>query len=393
MTFFRDRLIKKAFLFYLVVLGVSSAVAIVLIRIGIEVLPLTLFFGVVLGLLFFILLVYLWNVVWPIGRLTVQVQNLLTGKNYEKVTPTTVDEIGIMTHFFNEITHDLEKISYDIKDRKRMSSELDIAAQIQRDVLPKQAPSFVGLDIVAKTRSAAEVGGDSFDFLTTPDGAQSYVYIGDVTGHGVPAGLVMVMVNTLIHAMVSMGMGSAREVVSHTNALLMPRISNRIFMTLVMFRWSVAEQKLFYTGAGHEHFLIYRARTETVETIQSGGIALGMVPDMAPLAKEVEVPLEPGDVIVLYTDGLTEAKNQSGEMYGLERIEHSLKENGYFPSAEGIFDHLTKDFSEFVGPYVQVDDLTMIVMKFTGKTEQTQIKLTVNADEPKNHTDQWGWGS
>jgi len=297
-----------------------------------------------------------------------------------------------MTHFFNEITQDLEKISYDIKDRKRMSSELDIAARIQKDVLPKEAPKIPGLDVVAKSRTASEVGGDTFDFLASPDGNQTFIYIGDVTGHGVPAGLVMMMVDTLVTTLVSQGINNSRDVILHTNELLTPRISARLFMTAVMLRWDSGHQQMFYTGAGHEHVLVYHAKDESVEPIRSGGIALGMVPDITKIAQEKEIALEVGDSIVLFTDGITEAKNQAGEMYALEKLSQSLKQHGYRPSAESIFDKLTQDFANFVGEYVQTDDITMIVIKYLGKeATDSQVKLTVSTEESTGKSKIWSW--
>lgn len=392
MKFLRDSLTKKAIFLFTLLVGALVLGAVLIFRKEITQVSSVLFLGVVLGLLILILMAFLLDVIVPLNRVAKQVRNLLTGKNYQRIQPTTIDEIGMFTHFFNEITTDLEKISYDVKERRRMSSELDIAAQIQRDVLPKVAPESPGLDVVAKTRSAAEVGGDSFDFLASPDGNQTFFYIGDVTGHGVPAGLVMVMVDTLIHSMVSMGFRSAREIIVGTNSLLFPRISARLFMTLVMLRWDAQTQKMYFTGAGHEHILVYRAKTEQVEAIRSGGIALGMIPDNSKIIQEKEIPLEIGDALVLYTDGITEAKNQTGAMYGVEGMTESLKKNGYFPSAEGIFDHLTQDFAKFVGEYVQIDDITMIVMKYTGKDTGAKVKLSITADETKAPSKNWSWG-
>ena len=392
MKFLRDSLTKKALILFTILLGALVIVAVIFFRQDVTEVPISLFLGILLGLLVLLLLAFLFDVVLPVNRVAKQVRNLLTGKSYQRLKPTTIDEIGVFTHFFNEITKDLEKISYDVKERRRMSSELDIAAQIQKDVLPKEAPESPGLDIVAKTRSAAEVGGDSFDFLSSPDKNHTFIYIGDVTGHGVPAGLVMVMVDTLIHSMASMGMDNAKDVLVNTNMLLTPRISARLFMTLVMLRWDVAKQKMFYTGAGHEHILIYKVKTEKVETIRSGGIALGMIPDISKIVTEQEIPLEIGDVIILYTDGLTEAKNQTGEMYGVERMAESLQKHGYFPSSESIFDHLTQDFTDFVGEYVQADDTTMIVIKYTGKEAGGKAKLTIAADETAKPTKVWKWG-
>lgn len=346
-------------------------------------------------LLFLVLLTFLVNIYRPLKRLTKEVRSLLTGNKYQRVSPTTVDEVGVLTHFFNEITKDLEKISADIKESKRMSSELDIAAQIQKEVLPKEAPEAPGLDVVAKTRAAAEVGGDNFDFVPSIDGNQLFIYIGDVTGHGVPAGLIMMMVDTLVSTLAQQGVDNGRDLIAKTNEILTPRISTKLFMTSVMLRWDKVNHKMYFTGAGHEYVLVYRAKSETVESIASGGIALGMIPDVSKIVKETEIPLEVGDSIVLYTDGITEARDETDKMYDLESLVQSLKSHGYRPSAESIFDHLTKDFSDFVGEYVQNDDITMIVIKYVGKNVPiSKVKLTIAKDQDANEVDKkknWDW--
>lgn len=391
MKFIRNSLTAKAIFLFTTLVVILSVIGVILLRKEIVTIPLHLFIAGFFVLLVLILVIFLIDVVKPLNQLTKQVKGLLTGNQYQRIEPTTIDEIGVFTHFFNEITRDLEKISYDVKERRRMSSELDIAAQIQKNVLPKEAPNLQGLDIVAKTKSAAEVGGDSFDFLTSPDNNQNFIYIGDVTGHGVPAGLIMVMVDTLIHSLVAAGVNNSKDILVNTNTLLTPRIGANLFMTLVMLRWDVNLQKMFYTGAGHEHILIYKAKTEEVQSSRAGGIALGMIPNNSKVIHEKEIPIEVGDVIVLYTDGLTEAKNTTGEMYGIERMSESLKKHGYMPSAESIFDHITKDFSNFVNEYVQIDDTTMIVMKYVGKDAGTKTKLTITADQSVEPDKNWSW--
>jgi len=363
-------------------------------HLAIEFVPLVVLFYVSVLILLIVFFVFILVVYKPLRLVTKQITNLLTGKVYRRVQPTSIDELGVVTHFFNEITQDLEKISKDVKERRRMSSELDIASQIQRDVLPKEMPETPGLDVVAKTRSAAEVGGDTFDFLTSPDGDQVFIYIGDVTGHGVPSGLIMMMVETLVTAMVYRGIDNSRDLVVHTNGLLYPRISNRLFMTSIMLRWDKPNQKMFYTGAGHEHILIHRHATQEVEAITSGGIALGMIPDVEKIAKESEIPLAIGDTIVLYTDGITEAKDSTGVMYGLDSLVRSLQRNAIKASAESVFEGITKDFSRFVGEYVQNDDITMIVIKYMGQEAVSgKIRLTISKDqtEVESTSKTWGW--
>lgn len=394
MKFLRDSITKKVLLIFTLLTGGLVVTAVIMFRQEISSISIVWFFGVIIGILLLILILFLVDIMVPLGRVSKQVSNLLTGKEYQRLNPTTIDEIGMFTHFFNEITQDLEKISSDVKERRRMSSELDIAANIQKEVLPKVAPDSPGLDIVAKNRSAAEVGGDCFDFLQSTDGNQTFIYIGDVTGHGVPAGLVMMMVDTLIHSMVSMGLNNSKDILSNTNSLLTPRISTKLFMTLVMLRWDAALQKLFYTGAGHEHILIYRAKTEKVEAVRSGGIALGMIADNSKILVEKEIPLKIGDGVILYTDGITEAKCKTGEMFDVQHLADSFQKYGYMPSSESIFDHVSQDFATFVGEYVQIDDITMMVIKYVGKENSTKTKLTIASDEEvKTRSKIWSWGS
>ncbi len=394
MRFIRKSIIGKAIFLLIILLSLTIAIVFYLNKISFNSIPIFWALLFVLFLLLLIFSVFIWNIFIPISRLSKQVTNLLTGKIFQRFNPSTIDEIGVFTHFFNEITKDLEKVSYDLKERRRMSSELDIASNIQRDVLPKEAPEAPGLDVVAKTRSAAEVGGDTFDFLTSSDGSQVFIYIGDVTGHGVPSGLIMMMVDTIVTAMVYQGVSNGQSLITHTNFLLHPRISSRLFMTSVMLRWDKQKQQMYYTGAGHEHILVYRKQTEEVEAIPSGGIALGMIPDVSKIAQEKPIDLKVGDCILLFSDGITEAKNHMGEMYGLEKLVKSFEKNGYKPSVEAVFDGVTKDFSNFVGEYVQIDDITMIVIRCVGENSTTKkMKLVISQEEGKMNKEnkQWDW--
>lgn len=389
--FLQKSVIIKAAFFSIILVSFYTILLIVLKNNQIQTISLNIFFInliLVLLLIFVLFLIYIGK---PLDKISTEVKALLTGKTYKRIIPTTIDEIGIFTHFFNEITLNLEKISTDLKEGKRMSSELDIASKIQNDVLPKEAPEIRGLDIVAKTRSAAEVGGDCFDFMQKNE--NFYVYIGDVTGHGVPAGLVMIMVDTLMHAW-SQTAVSSEEILVQINRFLNQRMGMQRFMTLVMLRWDELKQKMYYIGAGHEHVLVYRAATKKVDVIRSGGIALRMIPDISKIVKEQPVEFEKDDVIVLYTDGITEAKNKENEMYGIKRLVASLERNGRFSTSEKVFDNLTKDFRDFVDEYVQADDITMIVVKNTGPEEEKHhIKLTINADEERTFQKSkvWDW--
>lgn len=317
-----------------------------------------------LGAVFiYMILVYLYEIVRPMYVVLAQIKALLTGRKYSRIFTKRLDEIGVIAHFFNEVTKNIEKISTDIKEGKRMLSELEIAGQIQKDILPVENPKIPGLDIVPKTRSAVELGGDNFDFITVKD--NSYIYIGDVTGHGVPAAIVMTIVNTLIHTFAEM-YDNAFDIVTNTNRRLKTRIKSTMFMTMLMLRWNAATQKMSFVGAGHEHLMVYRAAKGECDVQPTGGIALGMVADNSKLIKEIDIPLEKNDVIILYTDGITEGRNMAGEMFSLPRLKKAVENYATQYGSEGIVYHVAQEYSHFVQEHIQDDDVTLIAIKYIG---------------------------
>lgn len=323
------------------------------------------------GLIVIILVLISTYIDKPLRKLTKQMKLLLTGRPYKKITTNRVDEIGVIAQFFNEITQNLESISQKLKEGQRMSSELEIASSIQRSILPDKSPDVPNLEVVAKTRPAVEVGGDSFDFIQRENA--TYFYIGDVTGHGAPAALVMMMVNTLLHTYSEM-YSSVYDIVVNTNRILKPRIKAAMFMTMVMLKWDHVEKKMSYVGAGHEYLLIYRAATGQVESIPAGGVALGMVPDNSKLVKEQNIDLSDGDMVIVYTDGITEAKNDKEEMFGLERLIESIKKYATQYGPEGVIHHTAVNFSQYVGNAEQIDDITLMALKYTEQKNQKETQ-------------------
>jgi len=318
-------------------------------------------FGYVLGSLFlyFAVVIY-FQIVRPFHVIIAQIRALLTGRKYKKIYSKRTDEVGIIAHFFNQVTDTFESVSSEIREGKKVTGELKLAGELQRELLPSELPKMKGLDIVIKNRPAEELGGDNFDFIVVGD--EIYMYLGDVTGHGIPAAIVMTMVNTLIHAFVDT-YKSAFEIVVATNKRLKTRIRSTFFMSMVMLKWNSATRKMSFVGCGHEYILIYRPGKGVCEAIISGGIALGMIPDNSKIVKELELDVQIGDVIVLYTDGITEARNMAGEMYGLPRLQKAVEQYAALYDSEGIVQHIAKEFSAFVEEHVQEDDVTLMAIK------------------------------
>lgn len=307
----------------------------------------------------------------PLSKIIREMKALLTGKPYRRILTSKTNEIGILAHFFNEVTRNLESISGDVKTHARIQKELDSAQDIQRMLIPKTAPLVPGLSITAKTRPASEIGGDTFDFFLKDN--RNIMYVGDSTGHGIPAGIVMIMVDVLLETFIEMEQ-TLRGMIVKLNHYIKPHLKPSMFMTMVLLEWVPTENKLKWAGAGHEYVIHVKTRKGEVQAIQSGGLAVGMLPDIEKFVKENEIILEEEDFVVLYSDGIVEAKNVTGEIYSLERLQAFLKaQAGSEVSTDTLFEKIAIDVGRFMEGQEQLDDMTLIVMKHSLKTESKDL--------------------
>lgn len=296
---------------------------------------------------------------------------LLTGKSYRRIMTSKRNEIGVLAHFFNEITRSLEGISSDVKSHKRIAKELNTAQQIQRDLLPKNTPQIQGLDITAKTRPASEIGGDTFDFFKKGD--RDLIYIGDSTGHGIPAGIVMVMVDTLIETFMDL-YDKLTDIMILLNKYLKPHMQTTMFMTMILLEWENKTSKLKWVGAGHEHVIHMQTGTAQITATPAGGIAVGMLADNSKLVKEQEITMAENDFVILFSDGIVEANNVTGDIYGMERFQNIIKAHAAADtSSEEMFKQIAMDVGRFMEGSEQLDDMTLIVMKHS-KTKTDEKK-------------------
>lgn len=364
MRFIRKSIIRKLFVNLFLFSLLIVIIAYFFYRQGEDLISFN-FLLVGLGVFLIYFLISYWvDVIRPLRKVLGPVQSLLAGKSYQRIYTNRVDEIGILAYFFNQVTSSLGEVSSSIKDRERMIEELTVASRLQADILPREIPHVKGLEIVAKNRPATELGGDSFNvFKKNHD---LFLYIGDVTGHGVAAGLIMTMVSTLISVFADM-VSSPYEIMVKVNKYVKKYVKKSMFMTAVMLAWNSETSKMSYVGAGHEHILVYRSNTGECDAILSGGVALGMVPDNSKVISEKEVELGEGDFVILYSDGITEARNDKNELFGLERLQGLVKEYCSQYSAEGVHYHIAKAVSDYMGKHPQEDDMTLIVMKRDSK--------------------------
>ncbi len=258
---------------------------------------------------------------------------------------------------------DLEVSTQQMVEKEKLTRELELAGQIQMELLPAQVPQVKNLDIAASLVSAEEVGGDCYDFLILDEDNMIF-YIGDVTGHGVPAGLVSAINNALVPAFME-HYQTTQELIAHLNKILKTKTRPNVFMTMVMAHWHATESKIGFTQAGHDPIVHFKASDKTVSELSTGGMALGMVADITPIVKTDFVQMEMGDVAVLYTDGIPEAWQTDTESYGMDRFKESIIKNSQLTTAQEIHDALIKDVRDFMGDFPQADDITLIVVKKT----------------------------
>jgi len=303
------------------------------------------------------------SIIKPVKALEMGALKIATGDFQYRVPEKGKDELGILSKAFNKMGKDLEISTKALVYKERMAKELELASKIQKEILPKEQPEIEGFDIMGGLIAADEVGGDCYDFIHGSNG-DFYLYIGDVTGHGVPAGLVSSVANALLYSASSFT-GDLKEILINVNGILQKKTTASMFMTMVLVKIDPVTGKVWYVSAGHNQILKYDASEKKVDELSSGGMALGMVADFKKTIQINEVEMNSGDVLVLYSDGIPEARDENDQQYGMPLFKRAVSEYCDLVTAHGIKNALLADVKEFMGKAVQGDDMTVLVIKKT----------------------------
>ncbi|MCC6643656.1 SpoIIE family protein phosphatase, partial [Candidatus Peregrinibacteria bacterium] len=317
-------------------------------------------FGVGLGIL--LAIIFGSNITKPLSVLKRGAEILATGDLTHRVQVKTKDEIYDLAQTFNKMAADLQESTKAMIYKERVGKELELAKQIQDRLLPKEYPKVKGLDICAGIIPAEEIGGDCYDFLMPSDDELMF-YLGDVTGHGVPSGIVVSIANALFYS--KAGRKNLDVILAEVNDVLKAKTTPNMFITLVLMRWLIEEQKFSYVSAGHEKIIHYKAAQGKAEFLASGGLALGMIKDVSKLLQIRDVELGKGDVLFIYSDGIPEAWRNEKEMYGVENLRAMVEKYAQFEDALSIRNALLADVYIYRQGYKQMDDMTCIVVKKT----------------------------
>ena len=274
----------------------------------------------------------------------------------------TGDEFEDLAHSFNTMAADLKEHMDELQrttaEKERFAKELEIAKGIQQSFLPDAAPTIAGIEIAAKNIPALEVGGDFYDFI--PLGKDRWgLVIADVSGKGVPAALFMALSRTLIRAS-TLANADPAAAIGHANQLICEDSKTDMFVTLFYAILDSRAMTLDYVNAGHNPPLLLKGTSSDVVLLRAQGIALGLTDDVD--LQTVRVDLRPGDVLVLYTDGVTEAINDREEEFGEQRLLAVITENRMLPAAE-LLEKILAAINSFAGSRPQHDDITLMVLR------------------------------
>ncbi len=288
---------------------------------------------------------------------------------YKDVTVRSKDEIRMLAEDIKQMAQGVREYMVNLRsvtaEKERTGAELNVATQIQADMLPRIFPPYpdrTEFDLYASMKPAKEVGGDFYDFFLVDDDHLALV-MADVSGKGVPAALFMVIAKTLIKNRTMMDSSSPAEILSDVNDQLCEGNEAELFVTVWMAVIEISTGKGIAANAGHEHpalrhkdgkyeFVIYR-HSPAVATME--GLRF----------REHEFKLEPGDSVFVYTDGVAEATDEHDELFGGERTLAALnREPGAEPGR--ILENVTNGINEFVGEAEQFDDITMLCLKYIG---------------------------
>jgi serine phosphatase RsbU (regulator of sigma subunit) len=284
----------------------------------------------------------------------------------------SVESLGRRMSILNGIAHQLAmamenaRLAQEVVLQQRLEREVEMARSIQVSFLPPCCPVIAGLDLSAYWRSARQVGGDFYDFIPLrgrDDEERWGIAIADVADKGVPAALFMALSKTLLRA-VAVSRASPGATLARVNELLLSDARTDLFVTVFYAIWEPRSGRLRYAIGGHNP-PIWVGRKGSVQTLVGQGIALGVV-DFAAY-EDHELRLNPGDTLLLFTDGVTDALNREGEEFGMNRLMETAHRSATSPAqtAEDVIQTITSAVQAHVGPVDAFDDMTMVVLRRT----------------------------
>ena len=304
------------------------------------------------------------SITGSIHALSIGTDRIRRGDFTQRISVASEDQLGDLAESFNAMTASVEGLLHQAAEQKRLENELRLARQIQMSLLPRDPTSIPGLSVTAVCRPAREVGGDYYDFIQLGE-RRLGLLVADVSGKGTSAALYMAELKGLV---LSLGhtYESPRQLLLEANRILAGALDSRSFITMLYAVIDLEAGTLTYARAGHTP-LIHASRNgnrREVRVLAPDGLVLGLhgfERQFAELLEEHQMAVRPGDVVVLFTDGVTEAMNEKDDMFGEARLARLL-EDAAADSADVLRERILRDVDTFVGSAAQHDDMTMVLL-------------------------------
>lgn len=263
---------------------------------------------------------------------------------------------------FMALTHDINQMTRDLRDRLELRRALAIAMEVQQGLLPSETPRICGLEIAAHSTYCDETGGDYYDFLEIAEVSETEatIAVGDVMGHGIAAAMLMATARGILRSR-STYAGSLGDLLGHLNDLLVQVTGGKRFMTMVLMKIDSKSGEMRMASAGHDPPFIYDPTQDTFIKIDEGGLPLGIM-EGETYAEATGASLPIGSIIVASTDGVWEAQNEAGEMFGKERVCETIR-NNFRRDVKEIARAIQTTVQEFCGEAKQLDDITYVVVR------------------------------
>jgi len=252
-------------------------------------------------------------------------------------------------------------LAFELADKLTLKSEIDIASKVQNGLVPNSPPKHEVYDIAIHYEPAKIVSGDYFDFISTNNN-DMYYFIGDISGKGMSAALFMVQVRSIIHSLVNL-CNSPKDILIKLKEIFSQDLKPGTFLTIVSALIK-NDGSILISRAGHNTIYYYKKQTNEIEVLFPKGLAIGFNDKgiFASSLEEISVNPTEGDIIIFYTDGITEAMNQKNEQFGESRFKEEIIKNAN-KSVDEIKDRIIRSIIRFRGNCIQSDDLTLTIFK------------------------------
>ncbi|MCC6144915.1 MAG: SpoIIE family protein phosphatase, partial [Candidatus Hydrogenedentes bacterium] len=303
----------------------------------------------------------------PVGQLAAVVSRFGAGDFRVRAEVAGYREIQGLATDFNLMADNLERYTADLeretRRRERLESEMRIGAEVQQALLPDAPPVVPGLDLAGWSLPARQVGGDFFEYFSLPDG-RVLVGIGDATDKGLPAALLVSQCYSILHALVHNGQFTPAGLLARVNRTLTEQVGESArFVTLFLAEIDAERRSLRYACAGHPPAILRQADGTVCHLRCTVGMPLGL--EFSETFADYEAAFAPGDWLLAYSDGITEAESTGGDRYGVERLEQVIASN-LGVTASGMLQAIHAEVGDFMSGKEQHDDMTAIAVHFTG---------------------------